>query len=624
MTTIFIIASIFFGMAALAVPLAKRTGMGSVLGYLLAGMAVNFILRTIAPYIGFHASDELLDKLTHLSEFGVILMLFLIGLELKLSALWQMKKEIFGIGGTQTIITTFLITFLCIQFGLTWQVGLAIGLSLALSSTAIILQTLQEKNWINTPAGKTSFSTLLFQDIAVIPILAFLPLLAEGVIFSRSPHLLSIYLFQFIPNWLQPLSSLAAIIAITFLAKYAVNPIFRYIASSKLKEIFTTAALGLVMTIAAIMAIFDLSPALGVFIAGVILSESEYRHQIESDIEPFKGLLLGLFFMAVGASFNFDLFLTKPFLIVGLALGLILLKGLILLIIGWIFRIEKSQNLLFALSLAQGGEFAFVILASAMRLNVISPEIAKVLKLIVALSMIMTPLLFVLYEKFFLPRFIRENEFQEPDAINERNPILVLGFGRFGQIVVRLLASCGYRTTVLDYDQENIKFLRRFGWKVFYGDVLRLDLLEKAGIKQASFVVVAIEDPKKCLELVKLIQKNYPGTELLVRARDRRVAYELLASGVNYVTRETFDSALNLGQDALKLLGFSDEAASKMKQRFAELDEQSMVDLALFWIQSEEKYIDASKHNQEQLQALLQKELHKFRFGTGKAPKNLP
>lgn len=590
MTEAFIIASLFLGLAVLLVPLANRLSLGSVLGYLIAGGMVGGILTVLAPMLHMD-SDHLLEQLNHATEFGVVLMLFVIGLEIQPSHLWHMKNAILGAGGLQVSLTAVLIMAVAMYgFGLSWQVGLAIGLTLALSSTAIIMATLKEKGWQNTIGGKASFSALLFQDIAVIPIIAVIPLLAVGAADGASQAVHGIDLTSHLPGWLKPLVVLGAIVLIYVLSRHLINPLFDYIARARQKEIFTTAALGLVTLIAALMSLIGLSPALGVFIAGVILSESEYRHELEADIEPFKGLLLGVFFMTVGAAFNFALFAAQYGVILGLTVGLIVLKALVLYVVGKILRLKKIEQALFFLALAQGGEFAFVLLTLAVGQQVMPVAIADTLRIVVALSMAITPLLFLFYERVLLKKMLTDQVPERPaDEIDEANQVIIAGVGRFGQIVGRLLQYNNFRITALDNDPNMIDTLREYGWKVFYGDATRMDLLHAAGIDEASTMVIAMDDPDKVIELAKYLLKNHLNLTLFVRARDRTMAYELHHMGVKHIYRETFETSATMGEDVLKHLGMRAYQAKRAKLIYQKEDEALVRELAASYFDNDEK-----------------------------------
>ncbi len=592
MTEAFIIASLFLGLAVLLVPMANRLNLGSVLGYLIAGAIVGLILTMVAPMLGMN-SENLLEQLNHASEFGVVLMLFVIGLEIRPSHLWRMKATILSAGGLQVSLTAVLIMAVAMWFfGLTWQVGLAIGLTLALSSTAIIMSTLNEKGWQNTVGGKASFAALLFQDIAVIPIIAVIPLLAVAGPVSHAEVSHGIDITTHLPTWLKPIVVMAAIVLVYILSRYLINPLFDYIARAKQKEIFTTAALGLVTTIAAFMSLIGLSPALGVFIAGVILSESEYRHELEADIEPFKGLLLGVFFMTVGAAFNFSLFGEQFGLIIALTFSLILLKAMVLFVVGKVLKLKKIEHALFFLALAQGGEFAFVLLTLAVGQNVVDAAIADTLRIVVALSMAITPLLFLFYEKVLLKKMMSadDSENREADDIDEENKIIIAGVGRFGQIVGRLLQYNQFSVTALDNDPNMIDTLRKYGWKVFFGDATRMDLLHAAGIDSATGMVIAMNDPEKVIELTGYLLKHHPELTLFVRARDRTVAYQLHHMGVKNIYRETFETSATMGEDVLKHLGMRAYQAKRAKLRYQQEDVALVKQLADSFFNEEEKH----------------------------------
>ncbi|KPJ95275.1 MAG: potassium transporter KefC, partial [Gammaproteobacteria bacterium SG8_11] len=466
---------IYLGAAVMAVPLAKRLGLGSVLGYLLAGVAIG-------PWGLQLVTDA--QAILHFAEFGVVLLLFLIGLELNPKRLWSMRKPILGLGGSQVLITMLLITLVGIASGISWQTALVAGMGLSLSSTAIALQTMTEKNLLATSAGSRGFSILLLQDIAVIPMLAVIP--ALGIATASSPAEEA--------GWFDVLVVLAVIIAIIFVGRFFTRPLFRLIASANSREIFTAFSLFLVIGIALIMQSIEMSMALGSFMAGVLLAESEYRHQLESDIEPFKGLLLGLFFIAVGMSVDFGLLLSQPWLILGLTVGLIVLKSAVLLALARMFKLPVSQHAFFAFVLSQGGEFAFVLFGVATGFAAMPQELADLLIVVVAFSMLTTPLLLIANEKLIEPWFA--NIDAVPDEVMEaqENPVVIAGFGRFGQIVGRLLHANRIGTTIIDHNPNQIERLRQFGFKVFYGDASRLDLLHAAGLQHARLFVLATDD----------------------------------------------------------------------------------------------------------------------------------
>ncbi|MBW4660075.1 MAG: glutathione-regulated potassium-efflux system protein KefC [Drouetiella hepatica Uher 2000/2452] len=577
---LFFQAFIYLAAAVLSVPISKRLGLGSVLGYLIAGVIIG-------PF-GLHFVGQEGEDVMHFAEFGVVMMLFLVGLELQPSLLWRLRLPILGLGGLQVAVTSLVIGAIALLFGLSWQMALAVGMILSMSSTAIVLQTLNEKGLSKTEAGQSAFSVLLFQDIAVIPILAFLPILAMK---SSAVSLLASRVMlvaaeptqsSALPPWQQALLVMGVVGGIIVAGRFLMRPVFRFIAATKLREIFTATALLLVIGIALAMQAVGLSPALGTFVAGVVLADSEYRHELESDIDPFKGLLLGLFFISVGASVNFNLVLQQPLLILGLVLGLAIVKFGVLVALGWFFKLELSQSLLFAFALAQGGEFAFVLFSFATQSGVLTSAVAAPLVAVVAMSMVVTPLLMIVNDRFVQPRFNAPAEDREADKIDDgETPVIIAGFGRFGQIVGRLLLANGCQITVLDHSPGQIELLRRFEWKVFYGDASRLDLLHAAGAERAKLLVVAIDEPEKILEVVELARKHFPHLKILARAVDRRHAYELIRQGVDVIQRETFGSALDMGVAALKLLGVRSHRAHRVAQTFRQHDEAALHEMAV-------------------------------------------
>jgi len=588
-------AVIYLVAAIIAVPVAKRLGLGSVLGYLLAGILIS-------PNLLGLVGDQ--TSVMHFAEFGVVMMLFLVGLELHPERLWKLRHSILGLGGLQVLITTAIIFIICLYlFNLAWQTALAIGLMLALSSTAIVLQTLSEKGWIKQDAGQNSFSVLLFQDIAVIPILALLPLLAFQELVSTEST--SHNLIAHFPVYGQVLISLAVIGAIILAGKYISAPLFRYIAETRLREIFTITALLLVIAIALIMEKIGLSPALGTFLAGVVLAESEFRHELEVDIEPFKGLLLGLFFITVGASIDFPLLFDKITIVTLAVIALIAIKALVLFLLAIMFKMKGSQKILFTLALAQGGEFAFVLLSLTSNLLITSPEQTKLITLIVAISMLCAPLLLMLYEKSLVKFTPAAPEFDSIKDLEPTKNVIIAGYGRFGQIIGRLLTAQGYHLSILDHSPSQIDLLRRFGNKVFYGDAARQDLLEAAGASEAQLLVVAVDERDKTLDIIKLAHKHYPHLKILARAVDRRHAYQIMQLGVTSLKRETFDSAVNLGIEALMLLGNKQADAARAGKLFTEHDIESMTILADKW-GDDKSYGVAVKQRSEDLKQVLQ------------------
>ena len=591
------IALIYLAAAIVAVPIAKRVGLGSVLGYLIAGILIG-------PYALGVVGDQ--TDVMHFAEFGVVMMLFLVGLELQPSRLWTLRHSILGLGGLQVVLSAAAIFAFCYWFfAMHWQTALAIGLMLALSSTAIVLQSLEEKGWLKQEAGQNAFSVLLFQDIAIIPILALLPLLAFAP--QTSTKEISDSIIASWPVWQQVCVSVAVIAAIIAGGKYVSAPLFRYIAQTHMREIFTIFALFLVVAIALVMQSIGLSPALGTFLAGVVLAESEFRHELEADIEPFKGLLLGLFFITVGASINFELLFNEFSTVIGLVVLLIVVKACILFALAVTFKINSKQQLLFALALAQGGEFAFVLLSVTTTLSILTPEQTSLVTLVVAVSMLIAPLLLMVYEQIQKRSSSALPEFDKPEQISTAKHVIIAGYGRFGQIMGRLLHAQGYEITVLDHSPSQIELLRRFGNTVFYGDAARQELLEAAGAHTAQMLVVAIDDPDKTIEIIKLAHKNYPQLKIVARAIDRRHAYQLLNLKVDAFNRETVDSAINLAVEALELLGNTKQDAERAGKLFRDHDRAAVLQLAALW-GDDASYGVAVRQRMEDLKHVLQQD----------------
>jgi len=561
---------IFLTAASIAVPLAKKFGLGSVLGYLIAGIVIG-------PY-GLSLIGEI-EEVMHFTEFGVVMMLFLVGLELRPSLLWQMRLPILGMGGGQVLLTSIVFSLIGGIY-LPWQQAVTVGMILALSSTAIVLQTMREKGLMNSEAGKSVFSVLLFQDLAVIPIIAIIPLLAMETTHGVDLHSSAMFDITTLPGYMRVAITFLAIVLVFLLGKYASRPIFRTIAKTRVREVFVAAALAMVVGISLLMTTVGLSPALGTFLAGVVLADSEYRHELESDIEPFKGLLLGIFFISIGASLNFVFIGNNLVLIAALVIGLILLKWFILLIIGILFKVEKRSKYLFATALAQGGEFAFVLFQVAKTHGTLSGEVIDPLVSAVAISMFLTPILFIAHDAISA-RFTRHDEVTKPeDQIDHTgHRVILAGFGRLGTDLGRLLISAGIKPVIIDNDAANVDVLRRFGFEVYYGDMTRLDLLEAAGAAEAELIVVTIGDTEKVVTLIELTRKYYPHLKIAASTSDRGSAYDLMDEGITTIRRETFDSALALGQDALELLGLNPYEAYKRTRLFKKKDEEILPDL---------------------------------------------
>ncbi len=566
-------AFVYLSAAVVAVPIAKRLGLGSVLGYLIAGVLIG-------PFVFGFIGEEGQDVM-HFAEFGVVMMLFLVGLELQPSLLWKMRAPILGLGGLQVLVTAIIITVIVlIVSSLAWQTALAIGLTLALSSTAIVLQTLNEKGLLKSEGGQNAFSVLLFQDIAVIPILAILPLLAVKEVHHTGGHE-SHTLIENLPIIWQTLIVFGVIVSIIVAGRYLISPAFRLIAQTGLRELFTAAALLLVIGITLLMTQVGLSPALGTFLAGVVLAQSEYRHELETDIEPFKGLLLGLFFIAVGASIDFQLIIQNPGLIAMIVLGLVVIKLIILIVIGRLFGMKMDNNLLFAFGLAQGGEFAFVLFSYALQNGVIENNTANPLIAAVAISMALTPLLMVLNEKLIQPYFgTKEVSDREADVIDEKNQVIIAGFGRYGSTIGRFLQANGTQATYLDINPNNVDLLRKLGFKVFYGDASRHDLLHAAGAAEAKLLIIAVDDPDKAFEIVETAQKHFPNLEIISRSINWYNHYDMMDRNIQGVYREFFDSALRMAADALSFLGYRSYQVQRALKKFRRYDEKYLFKLA--------------------------------------------
>jgi len=596
-----LISFLFLIGGVIAVPIASKLGLGSVLGYLIAGIALGPLLQSLGVDV---------VSLQHFAEFGVVMMLFLVGLELEPRMLWEMKHKLLGLGGLQVGLTAAAVMGIAMMLGQQWSVSLAIGLVFALSSTAIVLQTLNEKGQMKSDGGQASFSVLLFQDIAVIPMLAFIPLLAlpelmdivqgsdvgghaadaannahgaepatGGDHSGGEDHGSGPGFIEGLPGWQRGLVTIAAIAAVIVGGSYLTRPVFRFIAIAKLRELFTATALLMVIGIALLMTMVGLSPALGTFLAGVVLANSEYRHELESDIDPFKGLLLGLFFITVGAGINFALLYENLANILAMTAGLMVLKAAILLILAVIFKVQGADRWLFALGLAQAGEFGFVLLSFTVANGVIPAAIADQLLLVVALSMLLTPALFIIHDKLIAPRFAGDQS-RQADKIEDAGSVIVAGHGRFGGIVNRILLAAGIKTIVLDHHSGQLEMLRAFGIKVYYGDATRPDLLHAAGIHEAKMLVVAIDNRHQATEMVHHVTQHHPHVHVIARALDRNHVYDLYAAGCRDIIRDTFDSSVRAGRSALEAMGLHPYQAERHVRGFVEFDKFAIRTLA--------------------------------------------
>lgn len=579
MTDFLLLAFIFLIAGVFAVPIATRLGLGSVLGYLIAGIVISPLLVVLHVDV---------VSIQHFAEFGVVMMLFLVGLELEPKLLWSMRAKLLGLGGGQVGLTTGAVMAVGMLMGLEWSVALAVGLVMALSSTAIVLQTLGEKGLMKSDGGQSSFSVLLFQDIAVIPMLALIPLLALPELteaLSHSPngaegdHGESLSLVAGLPGWGVALVTLGAIAAVIGVGSYLTGPIFRFISDAKLRELFVATALMIVIGIALLMSLVGLSPALGTFLAGVVLANSEYRHELESDIDPFKGLLLGLFFMTVGAGINFVLLFDNLGTIVALTLGLMALKVGVLYLLAVVFKLGGSDKWLFSLGLAQAGEFGFVLLSFTVANAVIPTDLADKLLLIVALSMLLTPALFILFDRVIAPLYSAREQ-RDMDTIDEKSEIIIAGHGRVGGIVSRILRCGGLTPTVIDFSSKQLELLKLFDVQAYYGDATRADLLEAAGIADAKLFVIAIDNKEQITELAKYLHHHYPDLHIVARAVDRNHVYDLWAAGCRDIIRDTYDSSLRMGRSTIEALGHSRDQSERIVDAFNAFDRHTMLTAA--------------------------------------------
>jgi len=550
---------IYLGAAALIVPIAVRLGLGSVLGYLIAGCIIGpWGLRLVTDA----------GTILHFAEIGVVLMLFVIGLELDPRRLWTLRASVFGGGFLQMAACGLLLGLFCMLMGLRWQIAVLIGLTLALSSTAIAMQAMNERNLTLSQMGRSAFAVLLFQDIAAIPLVAMIPLLAtSGATTTLAAFSLS------------ALKVVGALALVVVLGRYVTRPVLRFVARSGLREVFSAVALFLVFGFGLLLEEAGLSMAMGAFLAGVLLASSEYRHALESDIEPFKGLLLGLFFIGVGMSIDFGTLMDNPLRIIGLLVGFLVIKCVMLWLVAKPLKVPRKQRRWFAVLLGQGSEFAFVIFGAARMAEVLDDSWAKSLTLAVALSMAATPLLLVLLSR--LEKSGKEQA-READEIDEEQPrVIIAGFGRFGQIAGRLLLTSGVKMVVLDHDPDHIETLRKFGTKVFYGDATRVDLLESAGAAKAEVLINAIDDPDANMQLSGLVQEHFPNLRVIARARDLDHFIRLRQAGVEQPERETFESSLKVGRRALEALGVGSYEARERADHFRRFNTQMVEEMVI-------------------------------------------
>lgn len=575
-------ASLYFAAAVIAVMAAHRLGLGSVAGYLLAGIVIGpWGLKLVGEPQAIRA----------LAELGVVMLLFVIGLELEPQRLWSMRAKLVGLGLAQMLGTIAAIVLIALASGASLRAAFIAGMALSLSSTALALQPLNERGALGTQGGQATFAVLLFQDMAVIPMLAALPVLSTRGGWSGF-------------SWQGAGFALAAVVGTLVLGHFIARPIFRHIARTRLREIFTAFALLLVLGIALLFEAAGLSMALGAFLAGVLLAESEYRHEIEAAIEPFKGLLLGLFFIAVGMSVDFSVLRTRPWLVASLIVGLFALKGAVLWLIASRARLPRSQRPLFILLLAQGGEFAFVLLGLAAADGAIAYQSAQAMTLAVALSMLATPFLLVLHDRVIAPRFADPQAARLAD-VPEPARVIIAGLGRVGQVVARILSASGYAPTVLDDKPDHVEASRKFGFRVFYGDATRLDLLHAAGAASADLLIITLDDPDAATRLARAARKHFPRLRVVARARDMRHMFELRDLGVELLERETWPSALKLGELALAAVSGDRERARRAAELFAEHDLEVQAKLYAVHKGAPDAHVTVSNELRDQLSRTL-------------------
>ncbi|MDQ3367403.1 MAG: monovalent cation:proton antiporter-2 (CPA2) family protein [Myxococcota bacterium] len=563
-------AFIYLLAAVVCVPIAKRFGLGAVLGYLVAGVLIG-------PWgLGFVGHEH--HGVGHFAEFGVVMMLFLVGLELRPALLWEMRRPIFGLGGAQVVVTTGVAAAAALALGVAWQPALAVGMIVAMSSTAIVLSTLAERGLLKTRGGQASFSVLLFQDIAVIPILAAFPLLAMA-----APVVAGADAGR--PAWQTGLMLLGAVAGIVLAGRFVVRPVFQFLATVKIRESFTAAALLIVVGIALLMQQIGLSPALGTFLAGVVLADSEYRHELETDIEPFKGLLLGLFFISIGAQINFGLIANEPLMIGGIVLAGMAGKLAILWGLGHVFSLDRPARWMLAFALAQVGEFAFVLLQFGVTERVFSDAFAAPLVAAVALSMGLTPLVFIVLERYVMPAVAELEPAPRPqdEIVHADRPVVIAGYGRFGQMVGRILRANRIDLTILDLDPQMVEIVGRLGVKVYYGDASRVDLLHAAGCARAKLFVLAVDDKEEATRIAENVRHHFPHLPIIARARDRQHYWELRRLGCSKVFRETFSSAYEAGIASLIGVGFRANTAHRLARRWRDHEEATLEELGKHW-----------------------------------------
>ncbi|HVK88253.1 MAG TPA: monovalent cation:proton antiporter-2 (CPA2) family protein [Kofleriaceae bacterium] len=590
-------AFVYLAIAVVFVPIAKRAGLGAVLGYLIGGVAIG---PSVLGVVGTEG-----HQVMHFAEFGVVMMLFLVGLELRPALLWEMRRPILGLGGLQVAISAGVVAGAAMLLGIGWKPAIAVGLTFAMSSTAIVLSSLAERNLLKTSGGQAAFSVLLMQDISVIPILAVFPLLGVHV----ATEIIDVTSEAGRPAWVSALLLVGAMVGVVAIGRFVVRPVFQFLAGVKLRESFTAAALLIVIGIALLMQQVGLSPALGTFLAGVVLADSEYRHELESDIEPFKGLLLGLFFISVGAQIDFPLFGHQPLTILGVVAGTMALKLLVLVALGRAFNLDRPARWLLAFSLAQIGEFAFVLVSFGVQEKIFEPAFASMLVAAVAISMVLTPPAFIVLERYVMPRVTERAEQRPHDVIEHADtPVVIAGYGRYGQIVGRLLRANRIPVTILDLDPEMVDVLGRLGVKVYYGDASRVDLLHAAGCERAKLFVLAVDNKDEATKIAEAVRHNFPHLTILARAYDRPHYWELRALGVHKVYRETFGSAHETAIESLKQLGYRAHTAHRLARRWRLHDEQVIEELGAIYASDRTGYWERTRLAMDEAERLMREE----------------
>ncbi|MDR6406184.1 MULTISPECIES: monovalent cation:proton antiporter-2 (CPA2) family protein [Chryseobacterium] len=591
---------LFLGVAIIMVPLARKFGLSSVIGYIAGGIIIG-------PYV-LRLTGKDVDDIMHASEFGVIMLLFLVGLELEPRKFWEMRKKIIGLGLTQMLLTILLLFLVFISAGWRIDKAIAIAMCFALSSTAIVLQTLQEKNNLKTLAGEASFSTLLFQDMAVIPILAILPLIANYKAKHNDSDIQ--VLIQTLPEWLQFATVILGVVILILLGRYVFVPFLRYISKTGMTELLTASSLFLVIGVSELMVTIGLSPALGAFLAGVMLANSEFRHELEAQIDPFKGLLLAVFFVSVGSTMNFNVIQQDPVFIFSTVFAVLMIKFVVLYSIGKFFKIDTPQSLFYAFALSQVGEFAFVLINYASSLYLLSPELNAQMMVVTAITMCITPFLLIINDKLIISKFIKEvpegdHDYNILDSNVSQKRIIIVGFGHFGSTVGRLLKANKISATVLDRDSDRVKLLRSYGFKVYYGDATKIPTLRAAGIEEAEILVLCLDDTDDNKFIADLVREHYPSVKIFVRAKNRIDAYDYLNNGITNIYRETLGTAVDMAVDVLHETGMRKYAARRLAQRFMAIDKASVKKLARMKDEEDELLLFATKEILQREEELL-------------------